>query len=106
MDRTILTFVNIRCKDTKITGFLLIFTNKYELRRIIRNQEGKNDLFFHCRILFYCLFAHLFEPLYFLIADGIIVDTEVCHVCLRQEFVTTERSSFNPAIGWCVFEYL
>ena len=41
MDRTILTFVNIRCKDTKITGFLLIFTNKYELRRIIRNQEGK-----------------------------------------------------------------
>lgn len=29
MDRTILTFVNIRCKDTKITGFLLIFTNKY-----------------------------------------------------------------------------
>ena len=36
MDRTILTFVNIRCKDTKITGILPIFANIYELRRIIR----------------------------------------------------------------------
>ena len=44
MDRTILTFVNIRYKDTKITGILPIYTNKYELRRIIRIKREKSSI--------------------------------------------------------------